>query len=103
MKNRHDLPSRRRVWTTTVRTGSQTAHVSVGLDEKRRVREMFVVVSKAGTDVREVLDAFARAISLGLQYEVPVQAYIDQLRSYRSDMLNAVANVLDRERKGETR
>jgi len=77
--------------------------VSVGLDEKRRVREMFVVVSKAGTDVREVLDAFARAISLGLQYEVPVQAYIDQLRSYRSDMLNAVANVLDRERKGETR
>lgn len=72
-------------------------YVGVGRDDEEEIFEIFIDMAKTGSDLRDILDSFAQAVSIGLQYGVPLDAYVRQLRASQSKLLNALADVLTQE------
>ena len=66
------LPRRRRSYTFAFRVADCDGYVTVGEYEDGRPGEVFLKVSKQGSTLSGVMDAFAIAVSLGLQHGVPL-------------------------------
>ena len=73
---RERLPRSRRSRTFEFRVADCKGFVTVGEYEDGRPGELFVRVSKQGSTLAGIMDAFAIAVSHGLQYGVPLQAYV---------------------------
>lgn len=54
-------------------------YVEYGFDD-RGMREVFVKIGKAGSDVSALAEALGRTISLGLKYNVPPEEFVEQLK-----------------------
>ncbi len=74
---RERLPRARRSRTFEFRVADCKGFVTVGEYEDGRPGELFIRVSKQGSTLAGIMDAFAIAVSHGLQYGVPLRAYVD--------------------------
>ncbi|MEJ7764836.1 MAG: hypothetical protein WKF86_05025, partial [Acidimicrobiales bacterium] len=73
---RERLPRRRRSSTFAFRVADCEGYVTVGEYEDGRPGEVFVKVSKQGSTLAGIMDAFSISISLGLQHGVPLSTYV---------------------------
>ena len=82
---RRRLPRSRTSRTFEFRVADCKGFATVGEYEDGRPGEIFLRVSKQGSTLAGVMDAFAMAVSHGLQYGVPLRAYVDAFTGMRFD------------------
>jgi ribonucleoside-diphosphate reductase alpha chain len=80
---REKLPRSRRSRTFEFRVADCKGFVTVGEYEDGRPGELFIRVSKQGSTLAGIMDAFAIAISHGLQYGVPLRAFVEPFTNMR--------------------
>jgi len=80
---RQKLPRIRQSKTFSFRVADCHGYATVGEFEDGRPGEVFLRVAKQGSTLSGVMDAFAIAVSLGLQYGVPLRAFIEKFTSMR--------------------
>ena len=74
---REKLPRSRASRTFEFRVADCKGFATVGEYEDGRPGELFIRVSKQGSTLSGIMDAFAIAVSHGLQYGVPLSAFVD--------------------------
>ncbi len=75
---RKKLPSRRNGFTQKAKVGGQTMFVRTGEYSDGTVGEIFIDIHKEGASFRSLMNCFAIAVSIGLQYGVPLEEYVDK-------------------------
>jgi ribonucleoside-diphosphate reductase alpha chain len=80
---RERLPRRRRSSTFAFRVADCEGYVTVGEYEDGRPGEVFMKVSKQGSTLAGIMDAFSIAVSLGLQHGVPLATYVRKYTNMR--------------------
>lgn len=78
---RREMPRIRSSKTFSFRVGDVHGYFTVGEYEDGTPGELFLRVAKMGSTLAGVMDAFARSISYGLQYGVPLKAYVKAMSS----------------------
>ena len=73
---RERLPRKRTSTTFSFRVADCEGYVTIGEYEDGRPGELFVKVSKQGSTLAGIMDAFSIAVSLGLQHGVPLSTYV---------------------------
>ncbi len=73
---RRRLPQSRPSVTTSFQVGDAEGYITAGSYPDDGVGEIFLKTSKQGSTLSGVMDAFAIAVSLGLQYGVPLEAFV---------------------------
>jgi ribonucleoside-diphosphate reductase alpha chain len=82
---RKRLPAERHALTHRFEVGGHEGYITVGLYDDGQPGEIFLKMAKEGSTVSGLMDAFATAVSLALQYGVPLQALVDKLSHTRFD------------------
>ena len=80
---RRRLPDERHSLTHHFSVGGQEGYVTVGLYEDGLPGELFVRMAKEGSTVSGLMDSFATAVSLALQYGVPLRILCDKFSHTR--------------------
>ena len=80
---RKKLPRRRTSHTFDFRVADCKGFVTVAEYEDGRPGEIFIQVSKQGSTLSGIMDAFAISVSYGLQYGVPLRAYVETFTGMR--------------------
>ncbi len=80
---RERLPRRRKSSTFAFRVADCEGYVTVGEYEDGRPGEVFMKVSKQGSTLAGIMDAFSISVSLGLQHGVPLSTYIRKYTNMR--------------------
>ncbi len=80
---RERLPRRRRSSTFKFRVADCEGYVTVGEFEDGRPGEVFINVSKQGSTLSGIMDAFATAVSVSLQYGVPLSTFVRKFTNTR--------------------
>jgi ribonucleoside-diphosphate reductase alpha chain len=75
---RRRLPDERESITHKFSLGGHEGYVTVGLYEDGTPGEIFIVMAKEGTVVSGLVDCFATAISIALQYGVPLKVLVNK-------------------------
>ena len=76
-REREKLPARRKGYTQKATVGGHKVYIRTGEYPDGRIGEIFVDMHKEGAAFRSLMNNFAIAISLGLQYGVPLDEYVD--------------------------
>ena len=71
------LPNRRKGYTQKSMVGGHKVYLRTGEYEDGRLAEVFIDMHKEGSAFRSLMNNFAIAISLGLQYGVPLEEYVE--------------------------
>ncbi len=74
---REKLPNRRKGYTQKAVVGGHKVYLRTGEFEDGRLGEIFIDMHKEGAAFRSLMNNFAIAISLGLQYGVPLDEYVE--------------------------
>lgn len=77
------LPRSRRGRTFEFRVADCKGFATIGEYEDGRPGEVFLTVSKQGSTLSGIMDAFAKSISYGLQYGVPLKAFVEAFTNMR--------------------
>ena len=77
IREREKLPSRRKGYTQKAVVGGHKVYLRTGEYDDGRIGEIFIDMHKEGAALRSLINNFAIAISLGLQYGVPLEEYVD--------------------------
>ena len=80
---RRRLPDERRAITHKFSIGGHEGYLTVGMYEDGSPGELFCVMAKEGSVVSGLMDSFATAVSLALQYGVPMQVLSDKFSHTR--------------------
>jgi ribonucleoside-diphosphate reductase alpha chain len=80
---RQKLPRSRRGRTIEFRVADCKGFATIGEYEDGRPGEVFLTVSKQGSTLSGIMDAFAKSISYGLQYGVPLRAFVEAFTNMR--------------------
>ena len=80
---RRKLPDERVAITHKFSVEGQEGYVTVGLYEDGTPGELFITMAKEGSTLSGVMDAFATAISLTLQYGVPLEFLVNKFSHVR--------------------
>ncbi len=72
-----DLPTKRRGITIEANVGGQKIHLRTGEYDNGELGEIFIDTFKEGASYRSLLNCFAVAVSLGLQYGVPLEKFVN--------------------------
>ena len=80
---RERLPRRRRSNTFSFRVADCEGYVTAGEYDDGRPGELFMKVSKQGSTLAGIMDAFSISVSLGLQYGVPLSTYVQKYTNMR--------------------
>jgi ribonucleoside-diphosphate reductase alpha chain len=75
--NRAKLPSRRKGYTQKASVGGHKVYLRTGEYDDGALGEIFIDMHKGGAAFRSLMNNFAIAISLGLQYGVPLEEYVE--------------------------
>ncbi len=75
---RKQLPAKRRGYTIKGKVGGQAMFLRTGEYSDGTLGEIFIDMAKEGATMRSMLNSFAIAISIGLQYGVPLEEYVDK-------------------------
>ena len=74
---RRNLPNRRSGYTQKAKIGGHSIFIRTGEYDNGKLGEIFLAMHKEGAAFRSLLNSFAIAVSLGLQYGVPLEEYVD--------------------------
>ena len=74
---RRKLPSRRKGYTQKAVVGGHKVYLRTGEYEDGTLGEIFVDMHKEGAAFRSLMNSFAIAISIGLQYGVPLEEFVE--------------------------
>ncbi len=74
---RERLPFKRKGYTQKVKIAGHSVFLRTGEYEDGRLGEIFIDMHKEGAAFRSLMNCFAIAVSLGLQYGVPLEEYVD--------------------------
>ncbi|WP_159727034.1 vitamin B12-dependent ribonucleotide reductase [Methylosinus sp. Ce-a6] len=77
VREREKLPDRRKGYTQKAAVGGHKVYLRTGEYVDGRLGEIFIDMHKEGAAFRSLMNNFAIAISLGLQYGVPLEEYVD--------------------------
>jgi ribonucleoside-diphosphate reductase alpha chain len=77
MREREKLPDRRKGYTQKAVVGGHKVYLRTGEYDDGRIGEIFIDMHKEGAALRSIINNFAIAVSLGLQYGVPLDEYVD--------------------------
>src|SRR5262249_25442187 len=77
VREREKLPNRRKGYTQKAIVGGHKVYLRTGEYDDGRIGEIFIDMHKEGAAFRSLMNNFAIAISLGLQYGVPLEEYVD--------------------------
>ena len=80
---RQKLPRSRRGRTFEFRVADCKGFATIGEYDDGRPGEIFLTVSKQGSTLSGIMDAFAKSISYGLQYGVPLRAFVEAFTNMR--------------------
>ena len=80
---RRKLPDERRAITHKFDIQGHEGYITVGVYEDGTPGEIFLVMSKEGSTISGLMDAFATAISLALQYGVPLEVLVKKFAHTR--------------------
>jgi ribonucleoside-diphosphate reductase alpha chain len=75
---RRRLPDERKSLTHKFCIGSHEGYITVGLYDDGTPGELFITMSKEGTVISGLMDSFSTAVSIGLQYGVPLQVLVNK-------------------------
>ncbi len=76
-REREKLPGRRKGYTQKATVGGHKVYLRTGEYDDGRIGEIFIDMHKEGAAFRSLMNNFAIAISLGLQYGVPLEEFVD--------------------------
>ncbi|MEQ8403000.1 MAG: vitamin B12-dependent ribonucleotide reductase [Roseitalea porphyridii] len=71
------LPTRRKGYTQKAKIGGHTVFLRTGEYDDGRLGEIFLDMNKEGSTLRALINNFAISVSLGLQWGVPLEEYVD--------------------------
>jgi ribonucleoside-diphosphate reductase alpha chain len=77
IRAREKLPNRRKGYTQKAIVGGHKVYLRTGEYDDGRIGEIFIDMHKEGAAFRSLMNNFAIAVSLGLQYGVPLEEYVD--------------------------
>jgi len=80
---RRKLPDERQSITHKFSVGGHEGYITVGLYPDGKPGEIFITMSKEGSVVSGLMDSFATAISLALQYGVPLETLVNKFAHMR--------------------
>ncbi|HWM22613.1 MAG TPA: vitamin B12-dependent ribonucleotide reductase, partial [Ilumatobacteraceae bacterium] len=80
---RQKLPRSRRGRTFEFRVADCKGFATIGEYDDGQPGEIFLTVSKQGSTLSGIMDAFAKSISYGLQYGVPMRAFVEAFTNMR--------------------
>jgi len=80
---RERLPRKRRSYTTSFKVGEAEGYITVGEYADGRLGEVFVKMSKQGSTLAGIMDAFSMSTSVALQYGVPLETFVSKLANSR--------------------
>jgi ribonucleoside-diphosphate reductase alpha chain len=83
--SRKRLPERRKGYTQKAIVGGHKVYLRTGEYDKGGLGEIFIDMHKEGAAFRSLMNNFAIAISIGLQYGVPLEEYVDAFTFTRFD------------------
>ncbi len=101
---RDKLPDRRKGYTQKAVVGGHKIYLRTGEYDDGRIGEIFLDMHKEGAAFRSLMNNFAIAVSLGLQYGVPLEEYVDSFTFTRfepaglvqgNDAIKNATSVLD--------
>ena len=104
VREREKLPNRRKSYIQKAIVGGHKVYLHAGEYEDGRLGEIFIDMHKEGAAFRSLMNNFAIAISLGLQYGVPLEEYVDAFTFTRfepagfvqgNDAIKNATSVLD--------
>ena len=77
IRSRERMPDRRKGYTQKAVVGGHKIYLRTGEYDDGKLGEIFIDMHKEGAALRSLLNNFAIAVSLGLQYGVPLDEYVD--------------------------
>jgi ribonucleoside-diphosphate reductase alpha chain len=80
---RKRLPKSRPSQTTSFNVGGAEGYMTAGAYEDGALGEVFLKLGKQGSTLAGVMDAFSIAVSIGLQYGVPLDTYVQKFTNLR--------------------
>jgi ribonucleoside-diphosphate reductase alpha chain len=80
---RQKMPRTRRGRTFEFRVADCKGFATIGEYDNGQPGEIFLTVSKQGSTMAGVMDAFAKSVSYGLQYGVPLRAFVEAFTNMR--------------------
>jgi ribonucleoside-diphosphate reductase alpha chain len=80
---RRRLPDTRPAKTFSFSVGEAEGYITAGEYPEDGIGEVFLKVAKQGSTLSGIMDAFAISVSLGLQYGVPLEAYVHKFTNMR--------------------
>ena len=104
INKRFSMPDRRKGYIQKATIGDHKVYLHTGEYEDGKIGEIFIDTSKEGELVKALMNNFAIAVSLGLQYGVPldefVSAYVDTKfepsgKVYGNDRILSASSILD--------
>jgi ribonucleoside-diphosphate reductase alpha chain len=102
--NRARLPHRRKGYTQKAVVGGHKVYLRTGEYEDGSLGEIFIDMHKEGAAFRSLMNSFAIAVSIGLQYGVPLEEYVDSFTFTRfepsgmvtgNDAIKMATSILD--------
>ncbi|MGE0564233.1 MAG: vitamin B12-dependent ribonucleotide reductase [Pseudolabrys sp.] len=104
LREREKMPDRRKGYTQKAVVGGHKVYLRTGEYDDGRLGEIFIDMHKEGAALRSFINNFAIAVSLGLQYGVPLEEYVDAFTFTRfepagpvqgNDSIKNATSVLD--------
>ncbi len=80
---RHRLQDERAAITHKFSVAGHEGYITVGLYEDGQPGELFITMSKEGSTISGLMDAFATSVSMALQYGVPLRVLVDKFSHMR--------------------
>ena len=82
---RERLPDTRKSVTHKFNISGHEGYITVGLYPDGRVGELFITMAKEGSTIGGLMDCFGTAISMSLQYGVPLRVYVEKFSHTKFD------------------
>ena len=80
---RERLPKSRQGRTTSFSVSGAEGYITSGAYEDGRLGEVFLKLGKQGSTLAGVMDAFSIAVSIGLQYGVPLESFVQKFTNLK--------------------
>jgi len=89
---RERLPDTRQSITHKFNVGGHEGYINVGLYPDGRPGELFITMAKEGSTVGGLMDCFGTAISMSLQYGVPLEVLVNKFSHTRFEPMGHTSN-----------
>lgn len=88
-----DMPQTRKSITHRFEIAGHKGYLTIGLYDDGKPGEIFITMSKEGSTIRGLMDAWAASISLNLQYGIPVEILFNKFRHQKFEPSGFVRNT----------